>query len=173
MTVIPEGNINLTFPDSWRVYKYDDWSYYKKQFQKCCDAKAVDFLACSPATNAGGRGVWLIEVKDYRKYPRSKPSELDVEVAEKVRDTLAGLVAASLRANDAHEKEFASLCLKSASIHVVLHLEVPKHPSKLFSLPVDPANIQMRLRRRLRGIDPHVCVAQKSKLPMRIGWEVS
>ncbi len=83
--VLEEGSLRFTFEIPAR--KYDDWAFYRNRINVLAGgAKAVDFLAL------GNDELWLVEVKDYRVHPRTKPSALPQEIAEKVRDTLAGLV---------------------------------------------------------------------------------
>jgi len=53
-------------------------------------AKAVDIIAIH-----ANQRLWLIEIKDYRAEARQKAIELAEEFALKVRDTVAGLMAAS------------------------------------------------------------------------------
>ena len=65
--------------------------------------------------------LWAIEVKDYRQHPCVKTLDLIDEVACKVRDSLAALVAARVNANDAEEQELSRVALER--IRVVLHLE--------------------------------------------------
>lgn len=99
MAVLIEGGLQFTFGSSCLAEKYDDWSFFRNQFQNTCSgAKAVDFICVSNGC------CWLIEVKDYRQHPRTKPQELADEVAIKVRDTLAGLVAAKMNANNPSER---------------------------------------------------------------------
>ena len=53
----------------------------------------MDILAQDPAAT-----LWLLEIKDYRRSPRTKAIGLADEVALKVRDSLALLVAAAMSA---------------------------------------------------------------------------
>ena len=89
MTEIEEGDLKFSFPDHCEAGKYDEWSFYRNQFQSVASgSKAVDILCLSDDA------AWLIEIKDYRLHPRQKLIDIDDEVASKVRDTLAGLAAA-------------------------------------------------------------------------------
>ena len=107
MPSITEGALTFQFPDGWLVTKFDAWSFYRNQFQKLCGGtKAIDMLAI-----ASNRCVWAIEVKDYRVHPRTKTIELTDEVAYKVRDSLAALVAARIKANDPEEKAMSNAAL--------------------------------------------------------------
>ena len=75
---------SFDFLDEWYIDKYDEWSFYRNQFIRMCDGiKSLDLLAIDSDKTA-----WLIEVKDYQQYPRTKPSELPREIADKVFDTL-------------------------------------------------------------------------------------
>ena len=60
----------------------------------------------------------------------------------KVRDTLAGLVAAQVNANEQIERDFAKEALKKKRIRVVLHLEQPIHTSRLFPRAINPADVK-------------------------------
>jgi hypothetical protein len=175
MPIIREGALPFQFPDSWKVVKLDDWSFYQNQFirlssglrQPCgeCGAelrcqncgtvktqgvKAVDILARDAAAT-----LWLLEVKDYRQSPRTKAIGLADEVALKVRDSLALLVAAAMSAKDPQERSFARDALTRERVCIALHLEQPRQHSKLFPRVIDPADILQKLRQRVRSIDPH------------------
>lgn len=165
----------FAFPDGWRVGKVDDWSFYRNQFQnllngirlpcpqcgaelrcKHCDTakiaggKSVDLLAITPDGH-----VWLIEVKDYRQFKRTKAINLADEVALKVRDTLSILLAASFQANHPQERELARLVAQAQKLHVVLHLEQPANPSKIRPLSVSPVHVLQRLRQLVKAVAPH------------------
>lgn len=147
--------------------KYDEWSFYRKHFCKIADGiKAVDFIYIDRAQ----RCTWLIEVKDYR-HPQTeliKPSELADAVALKVRDTLAGLVAAKYNANDVNEKQFSQHALEMSEIRVVLHLE-----QVLAKRYIEPADILTKLKQKLKAIDVHLKVVNKDNLKSDMRWVVS
>ncbi len=127
MTTITEGVLAFDFLATWRATKYDKWAFYINHFQTVCgSAKAVDIVALAP-----NGCLWLIEIKDYRAGPRQKAIELVEEIALKVRDTLAGLAAARLRANNTNEADAARRASRCNDIKVVLHLEQPAKPSRL------------------------------------------
>src|SRR5438093_641049 len=95
MTTIKEGKLAFDFPAGWHASKYDEWVFYVQHFQNVCGAaKGVDIVAI----HSNGC-LWLVEVKDYRAGPRDSALELVDEIAIKVRDALAGLVAARVRAS--------------------------------------------------------------------------
>jgi Holliday junction resolvase-like predicted endonuclease len=167
---IEEGDLRFTFAAGWEAQKYDDWVFYKSQFQKVCHLcngiKGVDIVAHNDGT------AWLVEVKDYRRNPRSKKVGLVDEVAKKVFDTLAGLVAAKNRANDASEKAMASAILACRNIRVVLHLEQASRGSKLFPKIYDPADLKKGLKIQLKAIDPHPEVLDKATTNPTTHWRV-
>jgi hypothetical protein len=99
---LKEGDFLFQFKDVCIAEKYDEWAHHKKVFQQACGgAKAVDFIVVK------NNQLWLIEVKDYRTHPRQKSTDLIDEFAQKVRDTMAGLVAASMNGEDSSEQEAA------------------------------------------------------------------
>ena len=167
MKTIKEGNLTFSFPDSWDVSKFDAWTYYTRNFQSVCGGcKAVDFVAITPQPQ-----LWLIEVKDYRKHLRTKSIDIADEIAAKVRDTLAGLFSARVNAVVPGEKAAAQQASQASKIHVILHLEQPKKHSKMFPRPFDPANILQKLKQKLKPVDPHPKVHEKSKGP--VYWTVT
>ncbi len=162
MTTVTEGALAFRFPNQWRVGKYDEWVYYLGHFQNVCrGAKGVDVVAVAP-----NGCLWLIEIKDYRAGPRDNPLDLADEFAQKVRDTLAGIAAARVRANDAAEKETADRACGCSDIRVVLHLEQPAKGTRLHPIE-DVSKLLLKLKQRLRAIDRHpkvVSVAESSGL---------
>ncbi len=168
MTTLSEGNLQFIFNGTAQASKYDDWSFYRNQFQRVCgSSKAVDMICIENDTT------WLIEIKDYRQHRRTKPIDLGKEVAIKVRDTLAGLVAARCNANDADEKAFANKALRNHRLKVVLHLEQPKMHSKLFPRVIDPASVKQKLKRLLKAIDSHPVIAEQNTITTNIAWSVT
>lgn len=160
MPSITEGQLTFDFPNGWQVSKFDEWSFYRNQFQQACGGtKAVDILAVERRTC-----LWNIEIKDYRQHRRTKTIDLPDEIAVKVRDSLAALVAARANANDADEKALAKAALSCSRLRVVLHLEQPAKHSKLFPRAIDPAKVQQRLKQLIRAIDPHPLVLEMNRM---------
>lgn len=157
----------FSFPDSWNTTKYDEWSFYRNQFQNTAGGqKAVDIVALS-----NNNELWLIEAKDYRQNPRSKPSELPLEIAQKVCDSLAGIIAASVNANDSEEKNTSKKFISSLKqIRVALQLEQPKKSSKLFPKLLDPAIIQQKLKQLVKTVDPHPLIIDSNQNQSRVDW---
>lgn len=168
MTTITEGVLTFTFNGQVAAHKYDDWSFYRNQFQNGCarDNKAVDIVCLAQHV------AWLIEVKDYREHARTKLLDLADEVAIKVRDTLAGLVAAQHQANDADEKRMARQLLRARTLRVVCHIEQPGRVSRLRPRAVEPDKLQDKLRRVLKALDPHPRVMDAAAVPAACPWTV-
>ncbi len=170
---LSEGSLTFTFNDTdWRVERYDEWSFYRNQFQKSCGGnKAVDFLAY----HLQEQTLWLIEVKDYRHSRRTKEISLWEETALKVRDTLAGICAVRSESSGAQydERDYATQALTgSVRFRVVLHLEQPRTNSKLFPRAYNPANVQQKLKQMLKPVDAHPKVMERAT--MRAGlWSVA
>lgn len=160
--------LNFDFPDTWLVCKYDNWSFYRNQFAKMWNGiKALDLLAVDPTGT-----VWLIEVKDYRVSPRTKPSDLGEEVAHKVFDTLAAILPAKLHANDADERNIALAVAACGGLRVVLHLEQPVKRSKLYPKAIDPAKVKQKIRQLLKPVDAHPNVVNKTNIEA-LAWSVN
>lgn len=159
MQEIDEGKLRFSFPDNTLASKYDDWSFYRNQFNSAFGGtKAIDLIYVD------GDQTWLIEIKDYRTHRRTKAVEMGYEIALKVRDTLAGLAAARCCANDSDEKEIAKKALKTNRIRVVLHLEQPPKISKLFPRVVDPSHVLLKLKQLFKAVDAHPRVVDKKTL---------
>ena len=181
MPTITEGQLTFDFPAGWRAEKFDDWSFYRTQFIKCSDArtpcsrcnhqnvagaKAIDILAID-----GNSCCWSIEIKDYRRHMREKTIDLADEVALKVRDTLAALVAARVNANEANEKAIANAALQCSRLRVVLHLEQPAKHSKLFPRAIDLTKVQQRLKQLVKAIDPRPLVIETGRM-CGVDWSI-
>jgi hypothetical protein len=165
MPSLTEGKLRFDFPDQWEATQYDSWTFYENQFADSCGGnKAVDFLAHHPQEDP----LWLIEVKDYRKHRRSKSIHVWDEMAVKVRDTLAGLVAART-SGVVPDNHWAERGLKKPRLRCILHLEQPSKHSKLFPRTLDPARIQEKLRQVMKPIDPHARVTELNNM-VHVPW---
>lgn len=160
--------LDFAFPDDWAVGKYDEWSFYRNRFAGMWPGiKSIDLLAVAPDKTA-----WLIEAKDYRVHPRTKPSELPDEVARKVFDTLAAMIPAKVHANDHAERNQARAICGARALRVVLHLEQPAKHSRLRPRAIDPANLTQKMRKLLKPVDAHPIVVDMTTAT-RLAWRVS
>lgn len=168
MTVVPIDGLNFTFPAGWLPGKPDDWIYYRSQFSRIRNGiKATDAVVVDNSDQA-----WLVEVKDYRKHARTKPSCLADEVAAKVFDTLAMMLPASLHATDSGEKVLARKVCRASGLRVVLHLEQPAKHSRLRPRAIDPAALKMKLKSLVKPIDAHPLVVECA-LMGGLAWSVT
>lgn len=167
MTEIQEGDLRFTFPGHCEVGKYDEWSFYQNQFKSLAGgSKAVDIVCVSD------EAAWLIEVKDYRRHRRVKHSEIEDEFAGKVRDTLAGLAAASANANDRDEQALARRASQRRKWRVALHLEQPSVRSRLRPKPFDVANVLSNVRRKVKAVDAHPLILNRETNRPNVPWTV-
>lgn len=125
-------NHRFEFGDQWHVaFKYDDTVFHRCEATKLQgmvdtvphSTKAVDVVGIHQAT-----GLHLIEVKDFRGHRiANKPridGEVSVEVAVKVRDTVAALVGAARKnVTEFPSGELASAFDKGKELVVVMWLE--------------------------------------------------
>jgi hypothetical protein len=166
-----EGRIRFEFPDGWTVLRPEKASYYTRHFQKMAGGcKEMDFVLFEPAN----RVLWLLEAKDYTTERRTKEQCIFEEVAVKIRDSLALLLAGSVR-DDSSNCGVGSFMVVSAIPHeikVVLHLEQPSKPSKLFPGVKIDADATQILRSKVRAIDPHARVSStvSTNLPWQSRW---
>lgn len=159
--------LTFSFPENWKITKYDDWAFYRNQFSRMWnEIKAVDMIALDLLST-----VWFIEVKDYRVHQRTKPSSLPNEFAGKVFDTLAAMLPAKVNASNPEEKQMATDISSTQRIRVVLHLEQPRQDSKLFQRAIDPADVQQKIRKLLHPVDAHPKVVEKSEM-RNLAWSV-
>jgi hypothetical protein len=163
MAAIDVDGLTFTFPRNWEVSKYDEWTFYRKHFLALSDrVAAVDVLAVSPQGDA-----YLIEVKDYRHPDTERPTRLPDAIANKVLCTMAAILPAKLRANDAAEQSLSKHVLGCQSLSVVLHVEQPRA-----HLPVvDLADLKQKLKAKLRAVDPHPKIVSMAKM-QNLPWNV-
>ena len=97
ITIDEKRFLRFRFHDTWVAIKYDDHGDYNERIERLPETKAVDFVAVLDQ-----RSLYFIEAKDFRGHrienrDRVHDGELAIEVAQKVRDTIAGIVAAHHR----------------------------------------------------------------------------
>jgi hypothetical protein len=162
------GALTFSFPEPWIPSALDTWRFYLRHFQGMfAGIKAVDIVAVD-----GRDATWLIEVKDYRRHRREKAIDLVEEVAKKAADSLGCLRAAAVRATVSDEQTVAAASLTTATLRVVLHLEQPRTHSKFFPRVFDPRDVERKLRRIVRPIDPHARVAETGAMH-NLPWSVT
>lgn len=157
--------------DNFLAAKYDEWAFYRNHINRIDGAKAIDLIVVARDASTA----FLVEVKDFRnntatreRRPRTNPSKLSDEIAVKVLHSLGGIFAARLRAVVDAERDAAAATCRAPIIRVVLHLE----QSTGFSQIVNPANLQIELRRVLKAIDPHTIVVSRASTGRHLPWQV-
>jgi hypothetical protein len=132
MTRLEEKRLAFEFSDEWRVFKFDEHHDYRKGIEKIDNAKAVDFLGIFEDST-----LYFVEVKDFRGYrienkARLSNMELAIELAQKVKDSLACIVGSFHSSSEPKywQPYVTLLCRKNSQIKIVLWLEdeLPKHP---------------------------------------------
>ena len=167
MIEIEEGDLKFSFPDHCEVGEYEQWSFFRNQFQSVAGGtKAVDIL-CLAEDSA-----WLVEVKDYRRHPRMKTIDLGDEIGTKMRDTLSGLAAASANANDDEERTLVRRVLAKRRWRVALHLEQPLVRSRLRPTPFGVTEVALKLRGQLKPVDAYLLVLDRHTARADIPWTV-
>lgn len=163
---IDVDGMTLTMPTGWSVWKYDDSAFHRNQFQNFAGgSKAVDVVALGVDGT-----LWLIELKDYRRHARTKPSSVFAEVALKVRATLAGLAVARLRANDLTERLLAQKAIGCTQVRVALQMAQPAKPSRLFPQVFDPIDAKIQLKRAVGAVDAHPVCVEGTKNQRQCPW---
>ncbi len=156
---IEEGHLRFVFDDSWSVIKYDDHPDYQDRIKRLDGTKALDFVAVH--ANAI---LYLIEVKDFRGYriqnrTRVRDSELALEVGQKARDTIAGIVAAHHRGSTALlDKAVRRLAANATPVRVLLWLEQDLPPGPRGRRSNELSVLIDALKQRLDWLTPRILV---------------
>lgn len=153
MVQVRVDKLFFTFTSGVTAQNYDQWQHYVTFWNARGNRKAVDVVAVQ--NRGSDAATWLIEAKDYRVITNPpKPSNLaslPETVADKVRDTRAGLIDASTKARDPSEQQLAAAAVQAPSTHVVLHLE-PHTGTHSSLFPINfSANVLQKLRQLLNA----------------------
>jgi len=156
---IDEENLRFRFDDTWVAIKYDDHRDYVERIQRLPETKAVDFVAVLDEWF-----LYFIEVKDFRGHrienrTRVQDGELAIEVAQKVRDTIAGIVAAHHRGSTEEWFRFIECLTNSVNpVRVLLWLEDDLPPGPRGRRHNQASVVTDRLKHHLRWLSPRVFV---------------
>ncbi len=138
---IVEKQIKYVFGDSWRIFKYDEHPFYTGRLVPLAGKvkkKTVSTTGIDLAGSCGNR-LFLVEIKDFAGFPRERAritsGELALEIAIKVRDSIAGLIAGAHHPNCKPHKTWEAvadhLCNAPHAIQIILWLEVDMLPPAL------------------------------------------
>lgn len=161
MKTLTEGALRFDFDDRWTVLQYDgpDPGDYRSKLMPLEDTKAVDFVAV--CKNADGQEhFYCIEIKDYRDQPRPNQRDLAVTVAQKTRDTVAGIVGFSRTSNTPHiwAPFIQALARRRTPVTILFWLEerhLPGPPQRR----IQRTQVQIReIQRRLKWLTTKVIV---------------
>ena len=188
-----EGTLSFKFPNGWRICRAEHSKYYGSFFQNFCStirhtpgcpvksgSKEMDFAAYDPVAAT----LWLIEVKDFRLGPWTKPLDLIDQIALKTRDTLALISAAAIvdmepnspplhnQGQNWQAGEFGRSLQGAMKLKVVLHCELQPAESTLFPNLSHAANLAMKLKQMLRHVDSAPLFANRVILAHTLSWQV-
>lgn len=163
MKCFEEGKLAFDFGDGWEVLDFDKLPDYRKASLMLPGTKGVDFLGIY------GDDLYLIEVKDFRGRKIADEENLLLEVAQKMRDTLACILAFYRTSNRDKDWQpyFDLLRKKETRIKVVFWLEkVPAHKVIRDSYRYERATsefsiLQNTLKRKLKWLTSHVLVCSQ------------
>lgn len=131
MTEFEESRLKFKFSDSWRILKLDDSSFYRKKFSsQIQEFKAIDFVGIHHQV------LYLIEAKNFKRYrienkKRIETGELIIEIAQKVRDSIACIIAATRTSETEKWQDYKNLlCNPQMPLKIVIWLEqdFPNNP---------------------------------------------
>ena len=164
-----ESNMRFSFDASkWSsLMQYDVQTDYKNLKNTVQQTKAVDFIGILE-----GEILSFIEVKNFRGHRiENKPrldkghDPLELEIAQKVRDTIAGIIAFARESTHSQEKwaKYSRFLLNPKKrIDVVLWLEEDENPVPT-TLRIKRDNAKggffaRRLKQKMKWLTPHVSV---------------
>lgn len=158
-----ESRLRFRFDDSWALmHQWDKTLAFIAGLGKLSSTSAVDFIGMH------GSDPYFIEVKNFRGYridnkERLTSGELVAEIADKVRDTIAGLVWAMQREHRSTELESLLRYLFSvkSKCKVVLWLEEDLQPR-----PADRSALAEAIKARLGWLKPHVLMLTRQDPPL-------
>jgi len=178
-----EENLKFTFDDnSWSDLVHYDKSRDCKNVQRAVmGTKAVDFIGVLKKQQA--LILSFIEVKDFRGYrienkDRMNNGELVEEFAQKVRDTLAGIIGGARNSTHMQStwKKYVRMLLEK-EVHIVCWVEEDRHAN---TSPVDlkrnkssSSALNQVIKSKLSWLTTKVMVADTANNPYRDSLQVS
>jgi hypothetical protein len=172
-TVLIEEQLRFEFGQSWQVEKYDEHSAYRDGIEhlkeripcrQCLNPRDVGTKAVDFVGRKNGE-LYLIEVKDFRGHEvenrRRVRGDLAIEVALKVRDTLAALVGALHRRAEPTLRPFAESAFQMPPLAPKVILWLEQDVVRLEQRGDPTLELRTELLRSLRWLNPHVWVASQ------------
>ena len=173
MTTYAEGALLFDFGGGWIVEKYDDHHGYRQGIERLKDRAQLDVGGRVHALELGTKavdfvGLWanevhFIEVKDFRGHrienkQRIRDGDLAVEVAVKVRDTIAGIVGARQRPGGGTWRPYVDALARGGRPRVCLWLEEDTMGPRAIERGHPGIALQRDLQERLAWLAPRVLV---------------
>jgi hypothetical protein len=130
MIEFEESHLKFNFADTWQIFQLDSSNFYRKRLSaQVEETKAVDFVGIHQQV------LYFIEVKNFKGHRienkgRLEKSELSTEVAQKIRDSIACIIAANRTAETEKWQDYKDLlCHPENMLKVIVWLEqdLPKH----------------------------------------------
>jgi hypothetical protein len=155
---LQEKRQRFFFDERWQIAKYDEASPCKALLRALQGSTAIDF--CGRTADA----IFLIEVKDFRTHHGENRERLDPstavlakEVAQKVRDSIAGIVGAARASNDKFWAHIGRDCASpTVELFIVLWMEVDSYGQSAQQMkPRLDAHLK-KLKEHLRWTGAHV-----------------
>jgi len=157
-----ESGLKFSFESqSWIVFQYDNEKVYKDLSRTVEETKAVDFIGILENEN-----LIFFEVKSFRGYSSNQNvqhrlkkggEDLCLEIAQKVSDTMAGLVSG--RRNESESKWLKCLDIisnRSKNIFIIAWVEQDRNQNHVVEKRNKSGNsfIQPTLRKKLKWLSP-------------------
>ena len=153
MPTITEGNLTFSFPACLDCREIRSTFVLHPGVPACPQGESGRHL--------GGRTDYLLLADRDQGFSPGSPEPtlltLRIKSLRKVRDTLAGLATARVRAIG-RDQAVAHAGMTCGDLRIVLHMENPPLTSALFTQAISPANVQAELKRLIRAIDSHLQV---------------
>lgn len=155
MTVLNVDGLEVRASAAWQLVKWDETKAYRQGVGRWVEgSKAVDLVGQYK------QELYLIEVKDFvgrhaENRQRLTSSELPIEVAQKVRDSVAGVVGAIRQEAQDIATFHGALLDHTRRMNVILwaFIDLNKRPEVLLN------TLQQDLQKRLRWLHAKVRVA--------------
>ena len=167
MSSIDVDGLRFTFPDDWRVTKFDEWPAYRR-------AASFGFAACDLVA-VHHRTLYVIEAKDYT-YPdrvQGAPADLPDTVSRKALHTIGLLWAWSRDGSPVQVGQHDDLlhaAVACDSIEVCLHVELKDGGRGAMSLEKPLADLTDQLSRRTKSFAEGKPIVSTHHVPGRAAW---
>lgn len=167
----PPNQLIFSFPEDWKICKFDDTSFYRNRVEKLDGMKSVDIIAKSSDS------LQFIEIKDFRQHrienrARQRNGELLIEVSQKFVSTLASLIGASRWNLINFEPYYSLLSQSDQKVEVILFVERDERESTLRRNKLLLADLQQKLKKLLLAYNIKCKVYDREHLPTHLGWSV-